>query len=101
MMLPEQVSQEECASQEKDLKIGHILIAEGLVTRPQLEEAFRTQDNLKTYKPIGQILVDQDALTKKQLDHILDLHNKRLRLGDILLRSGTITREKPSWSSTS
>jgi type IV pilus assembly protein PilB len=37
--------------------------------------------------------VEQDALTKKHLNYILDLHNKRLRLGDILLRSGVITKE--------
>jgi type IV pilus assembly protein PilB len=93
MTLIKQQDHKGWSSQKQDLKIGHILIAEGLVVRAQLEEAFTAQEKLKTYKPIGQILVDMGAISRKRLDHVLDLHNKRLRLGDILLRSGTITRE--------
>ena len=78
---------------QPDVKTGHILISEGLVERAQLEKAFETQDKLKTYKPVGQILVEQGAITQKQLNHILDLHSKRPRLGEILLRSRVITKE--------
>ncbi|MBW1896828.1 MAG: Flp pilus assembly complex ATPase component TadA [Deltaproteobacteria bacterium] len=93
MTLPKQNGRKQSSTESRDLKTGHILLGEGLLTRPQLEEAFKTQDKLKTYKPIGQILVDQGALTKKRLNYILDLHKKRLRLGEILLRAGAVTQE--------
>lgn len=80
-------------AQFQDAKIGQILIDEGLVTKVQLKEAFKAQEQLKTYKPVGQILVDQNALTRNQLNHVLDRFHKRPRLGEILLRSGAISRE--------
>jgi len=93
MALATKKSPEKPTTKPEDLKIGHILIGEGLVTRPQLEQAFRTQEKLKSYKPMGQILVEQGSITKKQLNFILDRYNKRSRLGDILLKSRAITQE--------
>ncbi|MDY6987556.1 MAG: GspE/PulE family protein [Thermodesulfobacteriota bacterium] len=72
-------------------KIGDILMEEGLITEAQFQEAANKQGQLKTYKPIGQILVEMKAITQKQLNFILDRFQKRPRLGDILIRSGAIT----------
>lgn len=74
-------------------KIGEILVEEGLITESQLREALRVQNGLNTYKPIGQILVDQKVITQKQLNFLLDRHGKRPRLGEVLIRSGVLTRE--------
>lgn len=76
-----------------DRKIGEILIAEGLLKDIQLEEAFRLQSQSSKNQPLGQILVNQEIITKRQLDFILDQHRKRERLGDILVRTGVISKE--------
>jgi hypothetical protein len=73
-------------------RLGDLLRKEGLVTDAQLEEAVRVQASLQSYKPLGQILVDQGAITRRQLNHVLELYQKRPRLGDILLRSRAITQ---------
>ena len=76
-----------------DRKIGEILIEEGLINETQLQEAYQAQSASPTYKPIGQILVDQKLITQKQINYLLDCNYKRARLGDILVRSGVITQD--------
>jgi type IV pilus assembly protein PilB len=80
--------------QKKDQKIGKILVKEGLITDFQLREALRIQKGLKSYKPVGQILIDRKIITQKQLNFMLDSHKKRPRLGEILVRAGVITEEQ-------
>lgn len=77
----------------RDRKIGEILIAEGLIKETQLQDAYKVQSAASTYKPIGQILVDQGIITSKQINYLLDCNWKRARLGDILVRSGVITQD--------
>jgi type IV pilus assembly protein PilB len=77
----------------QDQKIGEILIEEGLINEAQLQDAYQAQHTSQTYKPIGQILVDQKLITQKQLNYLLDRNWKRARLGDILVRSGVITKD--------
>src|SRR5207249_623962 len=45
----------------------------------------------KTYKPLGQILVEQGVITQRQLNYVLEYYQKRPRLGDVLVRSRAIT----------
>ena len=75
----------------RDRKIGEILLDEELISKDQLQEAFKIQQERNIYKPIGQILVDQKFITKKQLDFLLDRHLKRPKLGNILVRSGILS----------
>ncbi len=77
-------------------ELGELLIAEGLITKLELEEALRIQNELGVYKPIGQILVDQNLITQRQLNLLLDFYNKRPRLGEILVASGAISTESLS-----
>ncbi|MDY6857344.1 MAG: GspE/PulE family protein [Thermodesulfobacteriota bacterium] len=76
-----------------DRGIGEILVREGLISNSQLEDAFRIQNRIGDYKPIGQILVDKKAITQRQLSFLLDHYRKRLKLGDVLLRLGAISDE--------
>lgn len=89
----EAIEQEQTKEGSHDPKTGEILIKEGIITESQLEEAFKTQSAPNTHKPVGQILVDQGAVTQKQLNFLLDRFNKRPRLGELLVRAGTITKE--------
>jgi len=70
------------------------MIEEGIISVSQLQEALRTQSELEIYRPLGQILVDQKAISAKQLNLFIDKHHKRARLGEILLKSKIITGEQ-------
>jgi type II secretory ATPase GspE/PulE/Tfp pilus assembly ATPase PilB-like protein len=70
------------------------MLEEGLISDSQLQEALRTQSELDVYRPLGQILVDQKAISAKQLNLFIDKHHKRARLGEILLKSKIITGEQ-------
>jgi type IV pilus assembly protein PilB len=78
----------------EERRFGELLIKEGLITEAQLQEALQFQEELKWYKPVGQILVEKKLITAGQLNFFLDRDHKRPRLGEILLRTGAITREQ-------
>jgi Type II secretion system (T2SS), protein E, N-terminal domain len=73
---------------------GEMLLEENLITAAQLETALRLQAASRTYVPIGQVLLAGKILTRKQLTALLHRHNKRGRLGDILVRAGRITADQ-------
>jgi type IV pilus assembly protein PilB len=77
-----------------DPLLGTLMIGEGLITNSQLQEALRAQSELDVYRPLGQILIDQKATSAKQLNLFIDKYHKRARLGEILLKSKTITGEQ-------
>ncbi len=79
-------------------RIGSLLVAEGFITREQLEEALRIQRNnfrtKRNYKYLGQILVEKKYLDPDQLQFVIHKHGKQTRIGDILLRCGAITKKE-------
>jgi type II secretory ATPase GspE/PulE/Tfp pilus assembly ATPase PilB-like protein len=77
-----------------DTRLGTLLLEEGLISQSQLQEALRTQSEADVYRPIGQLLVEQKALSAKQLNVFIDKYHKRARLGEILLKSKIITGEQ-------
>ncbi len=78
----------------KEDRFGEHLANDGLISRAQLEEALQVQKKLKTYKPIGQILVDRNIITQRQLNFLLDKYRKRPHLGEILLQKSLMTRQQ-------
>jgi type IV pilus assembly protein PilB len=70
------------------------MLEEGLISQSQLQEALRTQSEADVYRPIGQLLVEQKAISAKQLNVVIDKYHKRARLGEILLKSKVITGEQ-------
>jgi type II secretion system (T2SS) protein E len=73
------------------VRLGDLLIQEKLVTQEQIDEALRVQSTLKTYVPLGQILMMRGWLTRTQLTTVLRRHRKRARLGEMLVRTKRIT----------
>ena len=73
---------------------GEVLLEENLITAAQLETALRLQAASRSYVPIGQVLLASKILTRKQLTALLHRHNKRGRLGDILVKAGRITADQ-------
>ncbi len=75
-------------------ELGTLMVRAGLVTPSQLEEALAVQRRLGAPRPIGQILVEQQVITQRQLNLILEQHHKRPRLGEVLVASRAISGEQ-------
>lgn len=71
--------------------LGELLVQEGLVTETQLATALRAQKASAPGIPIGQVLVEQGALSPKDLKVMLDRYHKKYRLGDILVETNVIS----------
>src|SRR5919201_5639350 len=77
-----------------EFRLGELLVREGLVTEAQLSDALRWQREQQSYLPLGQILVRQEVLTRRQLKLLLERSGKRPKLGEVLIRSRIITRQQ-------
>ncbi|HKC98014.1 MAG TPA: ATPase, T2SS/T4P/T4SS family [Methylomirabilota bacterium] len=73
------------------LRLGDLLVSEGLATPADIQKALRLQAQSKTYTLLGHILVDQKVITRAQLLSVLDRHRRRSKLGDLLVKSKAIT----------
>ena len=77
-----------------DLRLGDLLLQRGLVTPTDLSRALERQ-RLQTHPlTLGQILVSDKVITQKQLEAVLDVYGKRERLGDVLVRQGSVSRHQ-------
>lgn len=88
---------------DQNLKIGEILVKEGYLTPEdqqkvldlQKEQLQRSLDQLvlgagSNYRPFGQICVELGLINSQELQRILLRHNKRIRLGELLINQGLI-----------
>ena len=89
-----EVDTDKACEPEANMRLGELLMAEGLVTPAQLEEALRVQRAPDGYAPLGHILIAQKIITRDQLLSVLERHRRSSKLGDILLKTGGITREQ-------
>lgn len=77
-----------------ETRLGRLLVEEGLITEPHLLAALEKQAASRTYTPLGRLLVDEKLLTPRQLAHVLERSNKRPKLGEVLVRSKSVTPEQ-------
>ncbi|TMQ17694.1 MAG: hypothetical protein E6K82_20940 [Candidatus Rokuibacteriota bacterium] len=75
-------------------RFGEVLVEEKIITTAQLETALRLQAAARTYVPLGQVLLANKVITRRQLNALLHRHKKRSRLGDILVKAKEITPEQ-------
>ncbi len=75
-------------------RLGKRLVEEGLVTDEQLTAALAEQAASTSYVPLGALLVERGALTARQLALMLERRDKRLRLGDVLIRNRSLTEDR-------
>jgi type II secretory ATPase GspE/PulE/Tfp pilus assembly ATPase PilB-like protein len=78
--------------------IGQILQESGLVTDDHLEDALRTQEELRTRR-IGEVLAETADLAQEKIDQTIQaaVETESLanaRVGDILVEAGLVTREQ-------
>jgi hypothetical protein len=62
-------------------RLGELLVREGLVTAPQIEEALKMQASLELYVPLGHVLIAQRLISRDQLVNVLERHRRSTRLG--------------------
>jgi serine/threonine protein kinase len=74
--------------------LGELLVTEGRISPIQLEQALRLQAERGPETPLGQILLEQEAITRLQLREVLNRYHKKYRLGDLLVETNTITEEQ-------
>jgi len=74
-------------------RIGELLVQNGLVTQEQIDQAMAQKRNYPN-KTLGQMLREMGLVQKEDLDNILDLHRKRQKLGEILIRNNIIDEAK-------
>ena len=72
-------------------RFGELLVEDGVITQDQLDAALRLQSVARRYMPIGQVLLANKLVTRKQLNTLLHRWGKRSRLGEILVKAGRIT----------
>jgi len=81
-----------CAMQTpSEIRLGDLLVREGLLTEQRLNDALQEQRSRERYVPLGHILVEWKVLTQKQLTLLLQRNQKQPRIGEVLLRNGSIT----------
>lgn len=73
--------------------LGEILLDEGRITAGQLAAALRAQAD-RPDTPLGQVLVEQGALTQPELRLVLERYNRTYRIGDLLVETNVITEEQ-------
>jgi len=81
-------------SGKEKIKVGDLLVREGIITPDQLSRALSVQKRQKAYRPIGEICVDMKFLSSVRLNKVLNKHGKRIRLGDLLVKIGLVAPEK-------
>ncbi len=72
-------------------KFGQLLVRHGFINEHQLEEALRHQETKAPHKPLGEICVDLEFISKTVLRVVLDRYRKGRLLGDVLLRMGVVS----------
>jgi type II secretory ATPase GspE/PulE/Tfp pilus assembly ATPase PilB-like protein len=74
-----------------ETRLGRLLIEEGLISESHLTAALEKQAASRTYVPLGRLLVEEKLITARQLALVLERTNKRPKLGEVLVRSGSVT----------
>ncbi|MFZ4856613.1 MAG: GspE/PulE family protein [Desulfuromonadaceae bacterium] len=76
-----------------EAKLGELLVENKVITSEQFNLAFEMQ-RLHPDRPIGQLLCSMGFLSREDLDHALDNHKKRRKLGEILVAQKLINEER-------
>ena len=76
------------------LRIGDLLVSEGLATAAQVQSALREQYSDQTYRPLGHILIAQKVITRRQLMSVLVRYRQSAKLGQLLIMTKAVTLDQ-------
>lgn len=78
----------------KKMKIGQILLKEGVVTKEQLDEALLFQEREPMHLPLGEICVNLQLISRDLLQKLLRKYKANIHIGELLLNMGLISAEQ-------
>lgn len=87
----------------KQLKLGDLMVREGLLTPDALQKALIKQKQTAMisdlgqpghYKPLGLICVEMKLITKQDLQRFLSRHHKRIQIGELMVNLGLINQDQ-------
>jgi len=76
------------------LRIGDVLVSEGLATPAQVQSALCDQYSSQTYRPLGHILIAQNVITRRQLMSVLVRYRRSAKLGQLLIMTKAVTLDQ-------
>jgi type IV pilus assembly protein PilB len=91
------------SSKNKPMKLGDLMVREGLLTPDALQKALTMQKQTGMisdlgqpghYKPLGLICVEMKLITKQDLQRFLSRHHKRIQIGELMINMGLINQEQ-------
>ncbi len=80
--------------QEPGARIARFLIEEGMLTEEQVDYARRVRSKLATPRSLTQVLQDLSFITPAQLREILTGKHLSMKIGELLVELGAITRDQ-------
>jgi type II secretory ATPase GspE/PulE/Tfp pilus assembly ATPase PilB-like protein len=86
--------QQESFSAPGKLRIGEILVREGLISADQVDLVLALQKTRHPTPPFGELCVELGLLTPPTLGKILSKHHERVPLGEILVHLGLVSIEQ-------
>jgi type II secretory ATPase GspE/PulE/Tfp pilus assembly ATPase PilB-like protein len=78
----------------KKVKIGELLIQEGVVTPEQIEQALMVQKTRHPAPPLGEVCVELGFFSPATLNKILSKHHERIPLGEMLVHLGLVNQDQ-------
>lgn len=82
------------ARQGAVLRIGDLLVSEGLATPAQVLVQGALQYSSQTYRPLGHILIAQKVITRRQLMSVLVRFRRSAKLGQLLIMTKAVTLDQ-------
>ncbi len=76
------------------LRLGELLVKEGVLSEQQRDQALAIQNSLPVYKTLGEICLEEKFLSRRDLNRVLAKYHKRIPLGTLLMNLGMITNRQ-------
>ena len=82
------------AEEKRKMRVGDILLEEGIVTEEQLEEALEFQKSEETPLPLGEVCINLKLISRSDLRRLLRKYQANIQLGELLVNMGLIDHEQ-------
>ena len=76
------------------MRLGDLLVSEGLVSNEDIERTLRVQEKLERHKRLGEIIVELGFISKTDLQQIIKKYKKNIRIGDLLVEKNLLSPDQ-------
>ena len=81
-------------AEERKMKVGEILIQEGIISEEQLEDALEYQRAEEVPMPLGEVCINLRFISRADLRKLLRKYKANIQLGELLVNMGLIDEEQ-------